>query len=129
MLTHLHKLMLLAVGGSLGTISRYVLSSLIHRFCGTAFAWGTLAVNLSGSFLIGFLFALGESRLMIHTPQTRLLLVVGFLGAFTTFSTYMLDSYHMFQTGRPMLAWLNIVGSTGLGLALLMAGIGVGKAV
>src|SRR3990172_253106 len=81
----IHKLALLALAGSLGTLARYGLAGLVHRYDGASFPWGTLAVNVTGCFLVGLLAALFESRWPV-TGETRVILLVGFMGAFTTFS-------------------------------------------
>ena len=86
-MTTLDKWLLVMLGGSLGAASRYAVSLLTARLFGPQFPYGTMVVNLAGCFLIGLLFALADrSRLL--TPDVRLLLITGYLGALTTFSTF-----------------------------------------
>lgn len=122
----LRTIVLLCVGGSLGTLARYGLSGLAYRWFGDRFAWGTLAVNLAGAFCIGVGAALAERALL--PPGARLLVLVGFLGAFTTFSTYMLETVTL-SSGGWWLGALNVVGSTAAGLALVLLGLAAGRAM
>lgn len=126
-MTALVKILLVGVGGAAGAVSRYLVSLAAERGFGGKFAWGTLTVNLLGCFLVGVLFMVGERRAILADHPGRLAAVVGFLGAFTTFSTYMLESLHMFNTGRGTHAAAYMLGSTGAGLLLVAAGMGVGR--
>ena len=81
----------LALGGVAGTFARYVLGGVIYQLFGTSFPYGTLAVNLLGCLIIGFLAALAEEKFLLG-PNARLLLMVGFCGAFTTFSTFIFET-------------------------------------
>ena len=93
-----------------------------------AFPLGILVVNLSGAFLLGLLAALIVDRGLLPA-DLRNPLIVGFLGAYTTFSTLMLDSWRLFEDGLPMLALVNIAGSTVLGMVAVVAGLFLGRAV
>ncbi|MDG1991891.1 MAG: CrcB family protein, partial [Pirellulales bacterium] len=106
----------LAVGGGLGTLSRVLVIMLAVRLCGRDFPWGTFVVNLFGSFLFGIIVALGRGRLNVPAGLETILLV-GFLGGFTTYSSFAFQSYDLFQEGRPVLAGAYMVGTTISGLA------------
>jgi CrcB protein len=101
------KVLLIGLGGFVGSIARYGLSGLVHARLGTAFPWGTLAVNVLGCFVIGVLSQLAEGRMAI-SPEARALLVFGFLGGFTTFSAFGNETIDLFRSGTPMLAWAYI---------------------
>ncbi|HRY29999.1 MAG TPA: CrcB family protein, partial [Elusimicrobiota bacterium] len=87
----MEKWIYLAVGSVAGGFARYLLSGAVHSKWGSGFPYGTLAVNLCGCFLIGLLNGLAEEKFLLN-PHARLLLMTGFCGAFTTFSTIMLES-------------------------------------
>jgi len=110
----------IAVGGASGALLRYWASGLAHRIGGSSFPWGTLSVNLIGSFLIGFLWGMFES--VIVSQNTRILIFIGILGSFTTFSTFSLESFHLIRDGEYSLFFANIVSSFILGIALVFAG-------
>jgi len=98
-----------ALGGALGALSRYGLSNLIYQQLGRGFPWGTLVVNVAGSLIMGFLLIyLVEERFSLHETW-RSLLVVGFLGALTTFSTFSADSILLLQQGEILKCMLNIL--------------------
>lgn len=117
---HLLHLLLIALGGAVGALLRYLVSVLGHRLLGGAFPWGTLAVNLLGCFLIGFLWALSE-RLALPRYAGPLLFT-GMLGAFTTFSTYGLESFRLLRSGEVGLGLANILMSNVGGLLLVLLG-------
>lgn len=114
------KLLLLAAGGAFGTLLRYLISGLAYRLLGETFPWGTLAVNLLGCFLIGLLWGLSERT--PFPPNVSIFLFTGTLGAFTTFSTYGLESMNLLRDGEVMLALVNILGSNLAGLACVILG-------
>lgn len=115
----LTKLMLIASGGALGALLRYAVSGLALRLLGADFPWGTLCANLLGCFLIGLLWVLAERA---PHPQANLFLFTGLLGAFTTFSTYSLESIYLLRSGEVLRGLLNIAVSNGLGLVAVLAG-------
>jgi len=115
------KLLLLVIGGALGAVTRYEVSTLCARTHGSAFPMGTLYVNLAGCFLIGLVFGLGEVRGI--SPQFRLFFITGFLGALTTFSTYSLETVTNAGNGMAGVALLNIAVNNIGGLALVQAGL------
>ena len=117
----LTKLILLALAGAAGTIARYGLAGLTQRLLGSAFPWGTAVVNLLGCLLVGVFWALVESRWQL-SGTARAMLFIGFMGAFTTFSSFVLESAELFRTGQMAWGLLNIAGQNVLGLVLFVAG-------
>lgn len=122
----MQKLMLLALAGALGTLARYGLGGLVQRIGGEGFPWGTLAVNLAGCLAAGLLWTLFESRWTV-SGETRAVVLVGFMGAFTTFSTLILETGHMVRASEWAHAGLNLILHNGLGFAALFAGIFIGR--
>ncbi len=116
----------LALAGALGTVARYGLAGFVHRFNGTSFPWGTLTVNLTGCFLAGLFWALFEGRWPV-APQTRILVLVGFLGAFTTFSTMIFEIGAMVRSSEWLVAALNVAVHNGIGIIALFAGAALGR--
>lgn len=118
----MYNLLILGLGGFFGAISRYMLSEYVQNlFKQTAFPYGTLAVNILGCFVLGVLtHAAGAKGLL--DAQTRLFLMVGFVGAFTTFSTFSLESASLFQSGQNAAGLLNILSSNLLGLVFVFIG-------
>lgn len=118
----MYNLLILGLGGFFGAISRYMLSEYVQNlFKQTAFPYGTLAVNILGCFVLGVLtHAAGAKGLL--DAQTRLFLMVGFVGAFTTFSTFSLESANLFQSGQNAAGMLNILTSNLLGLVFVFIG-------
>lgn len=104
-----------AMGGAMGAVARYLMAAFIQNKTSTLFPWGTFFVNIIGCFLLGLVYILGVELLMIP-PNLRTLISVGFLGAFTTFSTFNLESLHMINNGEYRLALYNILGSIIFGL-------------
>ncbi|MEO6398368.1 MAG: fluoride efflux transporter CrcB [Tepidiformaceae bacterium] len=120
------RLALVIVGGGLGSGARYLIGLWAVSQAGTAFPWGTLAVNLSGSFLIGLIATLADESGSTG-PNTRLFLVAGVLGGFTTFSAFSLESWRLFDQGDSIRALLYVVGSVGLGLAGAIGGVALAR--
>lgn len=122
----LRELGWLALAGMLGTLSRYGLSGLVQRLCGPGFPWGTFAVNTVGCFLFGLIWPLAEERLLI-SGQTRFVILTGFMGAFTTFSTYAFETGQYLNDAEWGLAAANVLGQNVLGLTCLMFGLAVSR--
>ena len=120
------KLLNLMIGGSLGTLARYSLTHITYHFLGEGFPYGTLIVNLTGCFIIGILATFSSGTFFL-TYNHRILLVTGFCGAFTTFSTFIFDSAHLVKEGEILKACLNIILSIGLGFVVFKVGEIVGK--
>ncbi len=110
----------IAAGGAIGALLRFGLSGAVTRLTDAALPWGTIIVNLTGSFAIGCLGAFFD-RVLVHANYKTFLLV-GLIGSFTTFSTYMLDSLRFIQDGQTGLALANLLISNALGLLLVFAG-------
>jgi len=112
---------MLLTGGLCGTAGRYLLAGAVYKWLGTAFPYGTLAVNILGCLVIGFLGTIADNKFVL-TPDAKLFLMVGLLGAFTTFSSLIYESWRLMQDGQLMLACINMVGSLLLGLFALWIG-------
>jgi CrcB protein len=116
------KVMLVGVGGFIGSVSRYLLGGYIQQVSNSSgFPYGTLAVNLAGCFTIGLLSQLAESR-GIFTPETRALIFVGILGGFTTFSSFGNETINLFRDGQMVSAFGNMAANVILGLFLVWLG-------
>lgn len=116
------------IGGFLGAIARYVLDGWIVTVTGGRFPWGTLAINLSGSFVLGLLFAMSVER-GILPAGIRAPVLVGFIGAYTTFSTLTLETWRLAEGGSYALALANLGGSAILGIVAVFAGLTLGRAL
>lgn len=126
-MTLVHKLGLVALGGALGALARFGLAGTVARIAGTRYPWGTTAVNLSGCFLFGLLWAMIEHRL--PAPHgARMILLTGFLGAYTTFSTFAFENAALLRDGQWGVAVANLAVQNVLGLALVLAGLAMGRA-
>ena len=118
----MHNILILGLGGFFGAISRYLVSETVQNFSRQAnFPYGTLAVNIMGCFILGLLSHLVGFKGLLD-DQARLFLMVGFIGAFTTFSTFSIESAQLFQTGQNTAGILNILGSNLLGLIFVFVG-------
>ncbi|MCB2192315.1 MAG: fluoride efflux transporter CrcB [Deltaproteobacteria bacterium] len=122
----LSKLLLIALAGSLGTLARYSLGGLVHRLVNWPFPWGTLTVNLLGSFLFGLIWALAQERSMI-SAEARIIVLTGFMGAFTTFSTFMFETGELLRDSQWALAFGNLLMQNVVGLAAVFAGWAVAR--
>ena len=124
----IQKIAWLALAGALGTVSRYGLAGLVQRLSGGSFPWGTLVVNLLGCFLAGLLWGMFEKRGVV-TALPRTVLLVGFLGAFTTFSTMTLETTEMLRASELVYATANLTLQNGIGLAAIFAGTMLGRMI
>jgi len=115
------KYLLILLGGGVGSLARYVVGSVIASRFGTRFPAGTMLVNVTGCFLIGLIMTLLTDRLQPH-PYWRLALVVGFLGGYTTFSSFEWETYSAVREGGLWIGLANIVGSVTLGYAAVWLG-------
>jgi len=121
------QILYIAIGGGAGAVSRFLLSGFINRTSNDVFPWGTIIVNLIGSFLIGLFIEL-FSRTIVP-DNLRSILLIGFLGAFTTFSTYALESINLLQGNEIKLFFQNILIHNILGLICVIFGIYVSRVV
>jgi len=118
----------IALGAVVGASARYILSQLIARNFPTAFPYGTLLINITGSLILGFFLVFSSERLLLD-PRWRLLVAVGFCGSYTTFSSYAFESFALIEQGQWLLTGINIVGSNVLCLAAVFAGAAIARAL
>lgn len=118
----MEKFLLISTGAVLGANARYWLGVWCAEKWGTTFPYGTLLINLTGSLLLGFFMTLATERFLLD-PRWRFLIAIGFLGAYTTFSTYTYESYSLLAKGQWIAGLFNLLGSSLLGL--LGVGLGV----
>lgn len=121
------RLLLIAFGGAFGCVLRYLVSTSIYRVFGKDFPYGTLAVNALGSLLAGFLFILLLEYVDSVADSMRSLLIIGFLGGFTTFSSFSLETINLIENGEMSHACLNVVMSVVICLCLTWIGILLGR--
>ena len=120
------KIMLIGVAGLIGTLARYWLAGVVARRYGETFPMGTLFVNLIGCFLAGLLFYLMQERFAV-SQTLNAILMIGFLGGFTTFSAYGLQTFTLLRDGQFAFAALNLAVSNVVGLLMVWAGYSVAK--
>jgi CrcB protein len=114
------NLIYIAIGGAAGALLRYTVSGLVHSYASGVFPWGTLVVNLSGCLVIGFLWQMFEN--LYFSPHMRSLIFIGILGAYTTFSTYGLETLNLLREKELGYALVNFLGSNILGLGMVFLG-------
>jgi len=117
-----------ALGGAAGATARYLVDSLVSERAAGTFPWGTFVVNMSGSLILGILFALAIERDVLPV-SIRGPVLIGFIGAYTTFSTLMLESWRLIEGGSVGLGLANLVGSSVIGMVALVGGLMIGRAV
>lgn len=121
------RIAIVALGGALGAVARYLLGGWVAARWGSTFPVGTLVINVTGAFLLGVVATLTTDR--FSAPQARLLLGVGFLGAYTTFSTFTYETLQLLSEGSFSAAALNVAGSLVLGLLAVWLGVVVARLV
>ena len=121
-------LVLIGLGGFAGAIARYLVDGWVSGMTRGGFPWGTLAINASGSFLLGLLAALTIDRSLL-SPEIRGPVMIGFIGAYTTFSTWMLESSRLLEAGNWAAALGNVLGSVIIGLLAVFAGLMLGRVI
>lgn len=118
----MQELALVAIGGAAGSVARVIISSLALRSLPLGFPWGTLAVNLIGSFVFGVIVGIGSNRGGMSVNE-RALLLSGLLGGFTTFSAFSFDTVQLFTQGFQGRAFISIIGQVVLGAVALWLGM------
>jgi CrcB protein len=122
------KVLLLAFAGACGTVSRFAVYELASKTKAAHLPIGTFTVNILGSFLFGLIYVLAQRKVSISS-EMRLILLVGFMGAFTTFSTFAFETARMLKSSQWLLAFGNVIGQTVLGIAALGIGVLVGRSI
>lgn len=120
------RVLLVAAGGAIGSALRYLVATVTLAWLGPSFPWGTLVVNLVGSFLIGLVQQLATEALVL-SEETRLFLTTGVMGGLTTYSAFSYESVRLFETGAAWQAWFNIVLTTAACLTLCFLGLTAGR--
>jgi CrcB protein len=121
------EILIVGAGGALGAIIRFLAQGLFGRWLGMAFPWATLLINLTGCLLAGVLAGLVLARVPTLSPQVRLFLQVGFLGAYTTFSTYGVEALALGQQGAYLPMGAYIAASNALGLLAAFLGMSLAR--
>jgi CrcB protein len=124
----IQKLAWLSLAGALGTLARYGLAGFVQRIDGSSFPWGTVAVNLIGCFIAGWLYVMFENRWAV-SGETRTIVLVGFMGAFTTFSAMILETGVLLRSTDWMYAAGNIALQNVVGFISLWAGMVLARMV
>jgi fluoride exporter len=112
----------IAVGGAIGSLARYALAGLVHRFVPPYFPCGTFVVNVVGCLVFGGIFGLAEHRFVLG-PTARAFLLIGLLGGFTTFSSFTFETFQLLRDGEVALAALNAAGQVLVGLVAFWVGV------
>lgn len=118
-------ILLVAAGGALGAVARYLVAAAFAQRLGAQWPWGTLFINLSGCVLISLFLGAGSSR--VAESNLRYLLPIGFVGAYTTFSTYEYETLRLIELGRAAAALTYVLASNVLGFAAVLAGAWLGR--
>jgi fluoride exporter len=118
----------IAVAGAVGALARYGLEGFVSRRAPGAFPWGTFAVNVSGAFVLGFIFTVMTEQFSV-APWIRGAVTIGFLGAYTTFSTLSFETYRLAEDGAIGIAAANAFGSLAAGLGAVYLGVVAGRAL
>ena len=118
----------IGVAGAVGALARYGLEGLVSQKTSATFPWGTFAVNVTGAFVVGFLFVLLTERFAV-APWLRSSLLIGLIGGYTTFSTFTLETYRLIEDGSVLLAAANSIGSVVAGLLAVYGGVVAGRAI
>jgi len=119
--------MWVGLGGFVGANARYWLGGWIMARLGSAFPYGTFVINITGSFILGMIMGVLEGHVL--SPAVRLALAIGFVGAYTTFSTWTYETLRLIENGSLLMATINVVGSMLVGLLAAVSGLATGRAV
>jgi CrcB protein len=118
-------MLLIALAGALGTLSRYSIAGVVQRLSGAGFPWGTMVVNLMGCFLFGVVWALFEGKVV--SSEARMIILAGFLGAFTTFSSFVFETGELLRNSQIAFASLNLLAQNAVGLVVFFTGLFLGR--
>ena len=121
------EMLWVGLGGFLGANARYLLGLWVAGRFGTTFPYGTFVINVTGSFIIGLIMGLLDAHVL--APAVRLSLAIGFVGAYTTFSTFTYETLRLIENGSLLLAAANVVGSVIVGMLAVVAGVVAGRAL
>lgn len=124
----LSRILLISVGAALGANARYFVGLWASGRFGVGFPYGTTIVNVTGALLLGFVLELTTDR-FVTSPEARLLIATGFLGSYTTFSTYMVESIMLMRQGSALLGVVNIAGEAILGLLFAVLGMYIARVI
>jgi fluoride exporter len=122
------KYLMVGIGGCLGSVLRFWLGSFIGGRFGARFPYGTFVINVTGSFLIGMILTVLTTKAR-WSPNWRYLIPIGFIGGYTTFSTFEYETFRLFQDGQPLAAVLNITLSVVVGFIGVWAGVVAGRII
>ena len=114
------RFFVVALGGAIGTLLRYIVGGLDYRFSSGVFPVSTLVVNVSGSLVIGFLWGFVDRYAI--SPNVRMFLFIGVLGGYTTFSTFSLETFNLLRDGEYRIALMNVILSSGLSIGAVFLG-------
>jgi len=123
-----NNILVISIGAILGANARWIISRYAARVLGPMFPYGTLFINVTGSFIVGFFMIWATERVLLD-PRWRLLIVVGFCGAFTTFSSYAFETMAYFEQGQWLLLFANFASNNLLCLGAALAGMALARAV
>lgn len=122
------KLIWIGIAGALGALARYGFGGWVQKHSGGSFPWGTCAVNILGCFLFGLIWSLAEERALISS-HVRIIALVGFMGAFTTFSTFVFETGEFLRDSQWLFAVANVALQNIVGIVCLFLGLAAGRAV
>jgi CrcB protein len=124
----LDRYAMIGLGGAMGAIARYQVAAMIQARIPAGFPWGTFVVNISGCLLMGIVMVLLSDRLVAN-PNWRFLIPIGFIGAYTTFSTFEMETFRAISEGAWLVGGLNVVSSVVAGYAALWLGVVLARAL
>lgn len=125
----MNQLLLVGLGGAIGSMARYLMSTTIYSIIGSNFPYGTLVVNVTGCFIIGLVGVFFVGHLYMYATDMRSFLIIGFLGGYTTFSSFSFETLNLLINGEVAAALLNVITSVFLCLFATWLGILLGRAI
>lgn len=120
------QILIVGTGGFLGSVARYIIINCVSKLSNDSFPFGTFLVNISGCFLLGFFISLTAKKITVG-PNIKLLFTAGFMGAYTTFSTFSYDTSVLIKSGDFLLATINATASVLIGIISLLGGMAIGQ--